>query len=137
MSVVKELIRKEPDGSISFGDYTLASKTKKDDFEHDGDIYKIKTFKEITKLEKNEMMVYESIPGSSVMNLVQKDDEVSFTVEAEGDLNITLEMAPDTEYDVQLGGTDAGRMKTNFSGKLSIGIEADAGAGVSVLIKKA
>ena len=33
MAAVKELIRAEADGSISFGDYELASKTKKQDFE--------------------------------------------------------------------------------------------------------
>ena len=51
MSVVKELIRTEADGGISFGDYELAAKAKKSDFEHRGDLYKVKTFKEITKLE--------------------------------------------------------------------------------------
>ena len=34
MAAVKELIRAEADGSISFGDYELASKTKKQDFEY-------------------------------------------------------------------------------------------------------
>ena len=57
MSTVTELIRKESDGTISFGDYTLASKTKLDNFEHNGDVYKVKTFKEITKLEKNGLFV--------------------------------------------------------------------------------
>ena len=47
MSVVKELIRTEADGGISFGDYELAAKAKKSDFEHRGDLYKVKTFKEI------------------------------------------------------------------------------------------
>ena len=40
-------------GHSVFGDYTLASKTKLDGFEFQGDLYKVKTFKEITKLEKN------------------------------------------------------------------------------------
>ena len=30
MAVVKELIRNEADGTLSFGDYTLSEKTKKD-----------------------------------------------------------------------------------------------------------
>lgn len=42
MSVVKELIRTEADGGISFGDYELAAKAKKSDFEHRGDLYKVK-----------------------------------------------------------------------------------------------
>ena len=53
MARVEELLRTEKDGTISFGDYTLASKTKLDNFEFEGDLYKVKTFAEITKLEKN------------------------------------------------------------------------------------
>ena len=64
MAVIKELIREEADGTISFGDYSLSEKAKKDGFSHDGDTYKIKTYKDITKLEKNEMFVYESVPGT-------------------------------------------------------------------------
>lgn len=56
MAAVKELIRAEADGSISFGDYELASKTKKQDFEYQGDLYKVKTFREITKLERNDLV---------------------------------------------------------------------------------
>ncbi|MCI8722930.1 MAG: endosialidase, partial [Ruminococcus sp.] len=40
MARVEELLRTEKDGTISFGDYTLASKTKLDNFEFEGDLYK-------------------------------------------------------------------------------------------------
>ena len=53
MPVVNELIRSEEDGTISFGNYKLDVKSKLPDFEHCGDTYKVKTFYEITKLEKN------------------------------------------------------------------------------------
>ena len=66
MAVVKELIRTEENGAISFGDYELAQKSKLSDYQHQGDMYKVKTFREITKLEKNGMFVYESVPGTSV-----------------------------------------------------------------------
>ena len=69
MATISELIRSEADGTISFGDYTLGAKAKLDNFEHQGDIYKVKTFSEITKLERNGMFVYESVPGTAVMNL--------------------------------------------------------------------
>ena len=61
MSVINELIRTEENGNISFGNYSLDVKSKAEDFEHDGDLYKVKTFKEITKLERNGMFVYESV----------------------------------------------------------------------------
>ena len=49
MPVVSELIRIEDDGTISFGNYELATKSKLQDFEYKGDLYKVKTFHEITK----------------------------------------------------------------------------------------
>ena len=61
MGVVEELIRKDADGTLSFGNYLLDTKTKKSDFAFEGATYKIKTFKEITKLEKNGTLVYESV----------------------------------------------------------------------------
>ena len=51
MAVITELIRKEADGTLSFGNFDFDTKQKKSDFEYEGDLYKIKTFKEITKLE--------------------------------------------------------------------------------------
>ena len=43
MAIVAELLRAEEDGTLSFGNYTLDTKSKLSDFEHDGDIYKVKT----------------------------------------------------------------------------------------------
>ena len=81
MAVISELIRSEADGTISFGDYTLADKKKLEDFKHDGDLYKVKTFSDITKLERNGMFVYESVPGTAVEKFNCTSDSVSFTVE--------------------------------------------------------
>lgn len=83
MSVVKELIRTEDNGTISFGNYELAQKSKVSDFEYDGDMYKVKTYNEITKLERNGMFVYESVPGTTVLNLDTEENKMSFTVEGQ------------------------------------------------------
>ena len=64
MAVVQELIRTEDNGTISFGDYELNQKSKLSDYQYQGDMYKVKTYKEITKLERNGMFVYESVPVS-------------------------------------------------------------------------
>ncbi len=136
MAAVKELLRAENDGTLSFGDYTLAAKTKKDNFEFEGDIYKVKTFAEITKLEKNGMFVYESVPGSAVENFRETGTEVEFTVSAEGDVQFTLELEPESEYEVFISGESAGRMNTNLSGKLSVSAELAADQNVQVKIVK-
>lgn len=62
MAVVTELFRSEDNGTLSFGDYTLAQKAKKGDIQFEGDIYKIKTFKTMTKLDKNGQLIFESVP---------------------------------------------------------------------------
>ena len=136
MTVVKELIRSEVDGTLSFGDYTLDTKTKKDGFEFQGDIYKVKTFKEITKLEKNGMFVYESVPGTAVMNLNATDTGLTFQVEGPEDAQITVEMEPDTEYEVFIEQASTGKMKTNLGGKLSFSVELGNAARVEVKIVK-
>ena len=123
MGVVSELIRTEADGTISFGDYTLSAKAKLDNFEHKGDIYKVKTYNEITKLERNGAFVYESVPGTTACNLAVSATGVSFTVEGAEDAQITLELEAEAEYEIIVDGTSAGQMKTNLGGKLSISVE--------------
>lgn len=136
MAIVKELLRTEEDGRLSFGDYTLASKTKLDNFEFQGDLYKVKTFSEITKLEKNGMFVYESVPGSAVEHLKITDTEVVFQISAPEDVQFTLELAPESEYEVLLNEVSAGKMATNLSGKLSVSVEISEGETVDVKVVK-
>lgn len=52
MAVVEQLLRPEADGTISFGNHTLSAKAKLEDFPHGGDLYKVKTYQTMTKLEK-------------------------------------------------------------------------------------
>ncbi len=136
MSAVKELIRKEADGSISFGDYELAAKTKKSDFEVNGDRYKVKTFKEITRLEKNEMMIYESEPGTAVIGLKCTENEISFSVEGPEDAMITVTGEPDTEYDVYLNDALRETQKSNLGGKISFSVELGSAAAAVKLCRK-
>ena len=136
MAVVSELIRSEADGTISFGDYTLRQKSKLDNVKHAGDLYKVKTFREITKLERNGMFVYESVPGTTVLHLKASENEMEFQVEGAEDAQITLELEPETEYDIKVNGVDAGQMKTNLGGKLSLSVELDANSCVPVKVTR-
>ena len=135
MAVVVELIRKD-ETSLSFGNYELASKTKLADFEFKGDLYKVKTYKEITKLEKNGMFVYESVPGTAVHNFVATAESVDFSVEGYTDSQVTLELEAETEYAVTIGGQATGVIKTNLGGKLVLSVELDEGKTLDINIKK-
>lgn len=136
MAAIKELIRIEENGSISFGDYELEQKTKLADFEYEGDVYKVKTFSEITKFEKNGMFVYESVPGTAVLDLAIKEDGMDFVVSGPDDAQITVELEADAQYQVSLDDSDIGHMSTNLGGKLSFNVELENGKEVSVIIQK-
>ena len=127
MAVIKELIRKEKNGSISFGNYELPQKTKLADFEVAGDVYKVKTFKDITKLERNESFVYESIPGTAVSIFSETAEKISFFVDGIGQTQITLELEPNQSYKVVVEGNDLGISKTDIGGKLTFDVNLEKG----------
>ncbi len=132
MAVVSELIRTEGNGSVSFGDYNQTEKKK-----HESGAYKVKTFQEITRLEKNGELVYESTPGTAVLSLAETGDGMTFSVEGPEDADITVGLEPETEYQVSLEGEAIGTLKTNLGGKLTFSVELDAGKVVAVEVKKA
>lgn len=136
MAVVKELLRTEADGTLSFGNYQLDAKAKVEDYENEGNLYKVKTFKELTKLEKNGMFAYESEPGTSVTHFLETEKGVSFNVEGAEDAQITVGLEDDTEYRVYVDDVNVGKMNTNLGGKLSFSIELKGAGEVGVRIVK-
>lgn len=137
MSIVKDLLHSESDGSLSFGNHELASKEKVEDFSYNGKSLKVKTYRDITKLEADGELVYESVPGTSVNNLVVTGSGMKFMVEGPEDAQITVGLKPDTEYEVLVSGSDAGRMKTNLGGKLSVSVELEGCGQVEVEVREA
>ncbi len=136
MPVVNELIRIEDDGTISFGDYKLTDKAKLDNFEYRGDLYKVKTCQEITKLERNGLFVYESVPGTAVSHFSVDDMAVEFSVEGDKDAQVTIQLEDDCEYEVFVDGAAVGGMKTNLSGKLVVSVELNQGAAARIRVVK-
>ncbi len=136
MAEIRELIQVESNGTICFGDYTLETKAKLDNFDVNGDIFKVKTYKDITKLECNDVFVYESVPGTAVANFEKTEDKVSFIVKALDGVQITLGLEPETAYEIFVGGESVGTMNTNLGGKLSLSVEIADENGVSILVNK-
>ena len=136
MAVVSELLRAEADGTISFGDYTLGTKAKLDNFNHNGDVYKVKTYKDITKLECNEIFVYESVPGTAVYSFNKEDGKVSFQAAGVEGAQITLGLEPEAEYEITVDGESVGTMNTNLGGKLSLSVEIEEEKMVSIIVEK-
>ena len=136
MGVINELLRVEADGTISFGDYSLDAKAKLDNFAHKDAVYKVKTYKDITKVECNDVFVYESVPGTAVFNFNKEENKVAFSVEGMEGAQITLGLEPETEYEITVDGETVGVMSTNLGGKLSLSVEIEAEKAVSILVSK-
>ena len=123
MTEVEGLIRSQDNGELSFGNYKVDTKSKVSGFDHLGDSYKVKTFKEITKLERNDLFVYESVPGTVVLNFKAMDSEVEFDAEGCADTQIALGLEPELEYKVYIDGVNTGDAVTNLGGKLVFSTE--------------
>lgn len=132
----REILFKGSNDALNFGDYTLTEKTKKSDFEYKGDLYKVKTFYEITKLEKNETFVYESVPGTTVTDFVMTEATVDFKVEGKEDAQIAIELESAQEYKVYVDGKDIGNIKTNIGSKLVFSVELEEGSQTTVKVIK-
>lgn len=132
MAVVEGLIQKEGSSALNFGNYTLDKKSKVSDFEFNGDLYKVKTFREITKLERNGLFVYESVPGTAVNGYTASAQEVQFRIEGLEDAQITMELEPEVQYETFINDGSIGVMKTNLGGKLVFSVPLEEGS-VSVV----
>lgn len=136
MAVVSELLRVEADGTISFGDYTLDAKAKLDNFSHNDARYKVKTYKDITKLECNDVFVYESVPGTAVFDFNKEEGKVSFSASGMEGAQITLGLEPEAEYEITVDGESVGVMRTNLGGKLNFSVEVEEEKEVFILVEK-
>ena len=137
MPGIGALIQVEQDGTISFGDFSLNEKSKKQDFEHQGDLYKVKTFYEITKLERNGMFVYESDPGTTVSHFSESDEGIACLLEGYKASQVTVQLEEDTPYKIYEDGLLTGEITTNVSGKLGINMDLEDGKTVELKIVKA
>lgn len=136
MAGIQELIRVEIDNALSFGNYLMDSKRKIQDFEVEGDLYKVKTYSAMTKLEKNGRLLYESVPGTTVYSLSVSEEGIEFEVEGSEDAQITIELEADQDYKLYIEGIQVGKVATNLSGKISFSVDFATG-NQKVEIKKA
>lgn len=127
MSVIEELIRLEDDGTLSFGNYLVDSKKKVLDFEVNGDLYYVKTYNEITKIEKNSKLLLEVVPGATVHNLKMDDRHVTFSVESNADVHATMELEADKEYKVFVDDFNVGSVKATLAGKVNFSLDTESG----------
>ena len=124
------------DSSLNFGNHLIKEKLKVKDFDVNGNIYSVKTHNEVTRLEQNEQLLLECVPGASFWNFSVNENELTCVAKGAGVINLTLELAPDTEYAFFVGGKKIGSQKSNLSGKISFSAEL-AEQGIEIKIQRA
>jgi len=128
MSVIEELIRLEDDGTLSFGNYLMDSKKKVLDFEVEGDLYYVKTYNEITKIEKNSKLLLEVVPGATIHNFKMNDKKVSFSIESNVDVHVTMELEAGKEYKIFVDDFNVGSVNATLAGKVNFSADTKGGA---------
>jgi len=122
MAVIDEIIIIS-NVKLSFGDYESVEKRKVSDFELDGNMYNVKTHKLLTRLEKNNGLLLETVPGSTVHNLEVFDEMIEFSIEGFEDSQITMELEGSTDYKIYVNNLQVGLTTSSKSGKVSFSLE--------------
>lgn len=128
MAVIKEGIVLNQDKTISFGNYELEEKFKVKDFIFNQNVYKMATYNKLTRLSKNDILVLETTPGTTLHNFFQSDLDTTFKIEGIGDTLVTVELLPNTTYSLFINDTKIDKILTNLSGKInfSLSLSKDA-----------
>ena len=124
--IVEEILIVEEDGTLSFGNHEAEKKQKIENFPYEGNTYKISTYKEATRLEKNEELVLETIPGATFHNFSKEEDlsRISFSIEGFPTSTIvTVQLEENEVYRIMAGKDNLGSMKSNISGKVKFSVD--------------
>ena len=136
MAVVSEIIRAEADNTLSFGNYLATDKQKLSGFKLGTDTYKVKTHNELTRFERNDIMILETVPGSTIHSLSQSDDGLEFSAEGVGNTQFTVGLEPNSEYNVFAEDNLVDTAKSGISGKINFSKELSKDSLRHIKIKK-
>lgn len=134
MAVVNEIL-KEENNCLCFGNYLVQEKQKLENFDFNGDKYKVKTHNEITRLEKNDLLLLETVPGSTIHKFTMNDTDINFEAEGFENTQITLDLEPNQNYKLEINNVVIGVTKSNPFGKFSFSLNLSSQPSV-VKIKK-
>ena len=136
MAGLEKLIVASDNNAISFGNHEVKEKQKQEGFELAGEVYKVKTHNQITRLEKNGRLLFESVPGTTVNKLLLNSESMSFGVVGSAeDAQITVELEADQDYKVLINQLQVGKVKANIAGKISFSVDFATGEQSVQIIK--
>ncbi len=127
----KEIILIEND-ALTFGTPNETEKQKLKGFEAFGDVYNVKSYNEATRLEKNDSVVIETVPGSKISGFKYDLAKISFEIEGNSNTQVTLMLEEKREYKVIVDKVTIGIINSGTSGKVTFSVDTKNKAEVSV-----
>ncbi len=113
----KQLISIKND-TLIFGTPTETEKQKLKGFEAFGNTYNVKSYNEATRLEMNDSVIIETVPGTQVSDFKYENTSASFEIFGETSTQITLKLKEKTDYKVIIDGVNTGNINSGSSGKI-------------------
>lgn len=132
---MKKLIEINEQSNLNFGDYTLSEKSKENIIYNEYE-YKLKTFKDVTRLERDELLIYESVPGTYVENFSYKSDEISFMVSGNDTASIIIGVNQDSNFSLTIDDKFYPETVCISPGKLNINLNFNKENKVKVVLTK-
>ncbi len=129
-----ELIKIENDKLI-FGTPYEKEKQKVKGFEAFGNVYNVKSYNEATRLEKNDAVIIETVPGSTISEFDYNDKITTFDIEGFTSTQVTLKLNEKTDYKAIINGVSIGNINSGTAGKVTFSVELVEGESVSVSVK--
>ncbi len=113
----KQLISINND-TLTFGAPAETEKQKLKGFEAFGNVYNVKSYNEATRLEMNDSVIIETVPGTQVSDFKYEKCSASFSVSGEASTQITLRLEEKKDYKVIIDGVNTGNINSGSSGKV-------------------
>ncbi len=113
----KQLISIKND-TLTFGTPAETKKQKLKGFEAFGNVYNVKSYNEATRLEMNDSVIIETVPGTQISNFKYENSYSSFEILGEASTQITLKLEEKKDYKVIIDGVNTGNINSGTSGKV-------------------
>lgn len=129
------ILKINDDKTFDFGNYENKDKLKEAIIHNELD-YKVKTHSDITRLERDELMIYESVPGTNVRNFSYTSSKIKFNVSGYSHTSIIIGVNQDSVFNLTVDNVDEGEAIFVAKGKLNINLNLENNEEVSVELTK-
>ncbi len=118
----KEIILIEND-TLTFGAPNEVEKQKIKGFEAFGNVYNVKSYNEATRLEMNDSVIIETVPGTKINDFKFEKTKTSFEISGSASTQVTLMLEENKDYKTMIDGVTIANINSGTSGKVIFSVD--------------